>query len=179
MAWTSPMTAVDNQELTAQLYNVHVRDNFMELAPAKATVSGGFFAANGSQRISERYPTVSTVATTESTTSATYVDLATEGPEVTVSTGKEAIIFYSAQTSSATANVAAIYSFEIVGDLNEDGGHRMLQDGRAANETARGYGIYHTTGLEPGTNTFRMKYKSGTGGTSASFTNRELIVFPL
>jgi hypothetical protein len=179
MAWTSPMTAVDNQELTVALYNTNVRDNFLELAPAKATASGGFFVSTGTQAIAERLPALARVDTSESTTSATYVDLATVGPTVTLKTGREAIIFYSAMASSANADAAAIYSFEIVGDLNEDGGHRIIYDGKGAGGLSRGYGIYHTTGLEPGTNTFRMKYRSGSGGVSATFSNRQIAVFPL
>lgn len=176
MAWTSPMTAVDNQEVTAALWNQHVRDNFLELAPAKATASGGYFCSTGTNAIAERHTDGEFILTSQSTASVTYVDLATVGPRVTCTTGKKALIFFRCEASNTTSEAAALYSIEISGVLNEDSWQRVIVDGTAATQSNGMYGMYHATNLTPGENTFTMKYRAGSG--TASFGNRELLIMP-
>ena len=70
MAWTAPMTAVANAVFTAAQFNTHVRDNLLETAPAKATTTGGYFVATGTNTIVQR---VASVASNASSTVFTPV----------------------------------------------------------------------------------------------------------
>ena len=177
MTWSAPMTAVSNSVFTAAQFNTFVRDTLNETAPAKATTSGAHFAVSGTNEISERISATAGVLTSETTTSTSFADLATPGPEVTVTTGPAALVI----VHGAMENTGA-------------GSSRMGYDVSGASTLAaadnRGIGVYGVAGagvitsgvtlhtdLTPGSNTFTAKYRvaSGTG----TFLSRRIVVFPL
>lgn|SRR5690606_16745056 len=177
MAWSAPMTAVSGSVFTAAQFNQFVRDNLNETAPARATTAGGYFVATGTNEITERIPVSNAVLVSETTTSTSYTDLTTAGPEVTVTTGPAALVIVHGALDNSGA-----------------GASRMAYDISGASSIAgadnRGIGVYGVAGsgvvcsgvtlhqdLTPGVNTFTAKYRvsSGTG----TFLSRRLVVLPL
>ncbi len=51
MAWTAPRTWVAGENVTAAIMNAHVRDQFLEVAPAVVTTAGDLLVADGSQSL--------------------------------------------------------------------------------------------------------------------------------
>lgn len=184
MAWTTPLTAVANATLTAAQWNASVRDNLLETAVAKATTAGRIFVATGTNSIVERAIASQEINTSQTTTSTSYADLATVGPQVTVTTGTQAVVWWEAQmsnSSSATATrcgVAVSGATTLAASDNQDN----YIDGLPAANQLRASTFQHFnsaagTALTAGSNTFTMKYKvsSGTG----SYTDRQLLVMAL
>lgn len=180
MAWTAPLTWTANSILTAALLNTHLRDNLKELEPHLATVVGGYFVSQGANSIVQRVPAKSFISTLETTASAAFVDLATVGPAVTVTTGTTAIVFLRSQMSHSVINDNALASYAVSGatTIAAADGRGLIHDGHPAAEFLR-YGIVDwQSGLTPGSNTFTMKYRTSDGAT-ASFSRRFIAVLPL
>lgn len=179
MAWTAPMTFTANTVLTAAQMNTHVRDNLLETAPAKATVEGGYFASVGANQIVERNPGLALVGTQETTNSDSYTDLATVGPEITVETGRMAIVFISCLLRNNTGGAVVFMSHEVSGASS-----RVPSDSRAV---ANGVSVGASTGashamvwdeLTPGTNTFTAKYRVADSAEEGDFRHRRMLVLP-
>lgn len=180
MAWTAPMTAVANSVFTAAQFNTHVRDNLNETAPAKATTAGRIFVATGANAIAEREIETDVVATSQSTTSTSYVDLATAGPSVTVTTGSAAILLWTALMSNSGATNKTYVDYDVSGATSrsaQDGSALRHHGGGTANHELRAGQIMYEGGLTPGSNTFTLKYKCN-GGTG-TFQDRRLTVIAL
>jgi hypothetical protein len=119
-----------------------------------------------------------TVATSESTSSGSYTDLATAGPAVTVvvpASGKVRI----AQTATCGATQG------IVGCALSGANTVAAQDatGLAIHAIAGILALRHSavtvmTGLTPGSTTFTLKYRA-VGGGAVTFINREINVEPV
>src|SRR5690606_5454344 len=98
VAWTAPMTAVNNSYFTATQYNLYVRDNLLMTAPKLATTNGAYWiVGNSAHQIIERQPAGATVSTSQSTSSSSWVNLSTTGPAVTVTTGTRALVSFAAK----------------------------------------------------------------------------------
>ena len=179
MAWTAPMTAVAGVIWTSAQFNAHVRDNLLETMPGKATATGRMYVTNGNNSIAERVPTEGTVATSQTTTSTTYTDLATVGPTVTVSTGTTAIVWFNCQmeNSSSDAETSVSVALTSGSTIAASDDWRLLQSGVAAGSTNRLGMVHRFTGLTVGSNAFTMKYRVS-GGTG-TFQRRSIIVLPL
>jgi hypothetical protein len=122
-----------------------------------------------------------TVATSQTTSSATFTDLATVGPAVTVTTGTAAIIIIGCEgavnntsgyqmafaVSGATTRAAA--STEQLGIGSGAVASLALAMGRTVMLTA----------LTAGSNVFTAKYKCGNAAHIATFLNRDIIVIPI
>lgn len=180
MTWTAPMTFVDGYALTASQLNTHLRDNLLSCSTAKATTITGYFISTAKHKIVERIPGFARIDADETTTSTDYADLTTSGPSVTVTTGNAALVFSTMKLYINTANAAVGAAWQISGATERDADDRnqVKIDGLAATTQGTRIGIMDLiTDLEPGVNTFTMKYKvgSGTGG----FDTRVLIVLPL
>lgn len=178
MTWTAPMTAVAGATFTAAQFNLYVRDNLNETAPAKATAKGQFFVSTAANAIAARQLSGATVATTQSTTSTSYTDLATVGPSVSVSSSDRAVVFFQSDIDNTGVNGASSVSVAVSGatSISANGAWRIVRDGAASGNVWR-VGVAHMfTGLNAGTNTFTMKYLAGSG--TATFGNREIIVLP-
>lgn len=182
MAWTAPMTAVAGNAFTAAQFNVNIRDNLLETAPAKATTATGFFVATGANTIAQRLVGNATVVANEGTTSGTYVDLTTVGPTVTVNTGTRALVIWSAQCHNDTSDGWALGSFNVTGATTispgDDNsiGTRQPTTGTASRAVVSCAQRWVT--LNPGTNIFTMKYKTVGAVGTAFFTRRNLTVIP-
>lgn len=179
MAWTVPMTWVAGNALTAAQLNVHLRDNLLETAPAKASASSQIFVAQSRYRLQARTPTAASVSTSETTVSGEWTDLATPGPSVTVRTGERAIILWSVRTSNTSAAGGNNVTYQLTGATERDPlfSTCLRFDGiTAANEMSYSQFDMVTT-LTPGLNTFTLKYRRGSG--TATFQQRQIAVWPL
>lgn len=176
MSWTTPKTFTANSPLTVNDLNIYLRDNFKETAPEKALNPGGIFVTAGLNSIVERVPAVAFVATNEATALTTYVDLATVGPAVTVTTGTQAIVMIYCALSSSLATGRSWMAYGITGatSLAANTNRAIGLDGTGTQAIGA---LFLQTGLTAGSNTFTAKY-TATSATS-SFSNRRLAVIPL
>lgn len=169
------MTAVANSVFTAAQFNQFVRDNLNETAPAKATTAGGHFAATGVNSIAERLSVAALVATSQTTTSTSFTDLATVGPSVTATTGPYALVStYNSNFNSGAA--ASLMSFEVSGASSIAAADNVSIAITGAS-SQRASGLFLLTTLTPGSNTFTCKYRVGAG--TGTYADRRIIVFPL
>lgn len=178
MAWTAPVTWVGNQTLTAAQLNTHLRDNLLELAPAKATTAGSYFVATGANAITERAIKSARNNGSNTTTSTSYVTLGT-GPAVTVTTGTNAMIMHMGWLENNTAAAEAWQSWAISGattraSLNDTA---IMADGLAAVNAVQVADIDYMTSLTAGSNTFTVQNKVSAG--TGTFKNRLIVVMPL
>lgn len=174
MAWTSPITWVANAILTAAQLNQQLRDNMLQTAPAVSTTDGWHIVTSGTNSVAEREILDDVVETGQSTTSATFTDLATLGPTVTVTTGSLAMVWINARIDNTGTNPTHA-SFAISGDTTSaaiDG--RSIVNGTTTSIRA---GVSTRVSLTPGSNTFTMRYRVD-GGTG-TFSNRRIQVMAL
>lgn len=181
MAYSTPLTAVSNSTLTAAQWNASVRDNMLVTPAALATAAGQFFVSSAANAIAARTPQYATVATSQTTTSiATYGDLATVGPAVTVTTGATALVIFGAQIENSTGAGGGLMSFAvsnattIAAPATANALRFMASNADERNAASR---VNWLTTLNPGSNTFTCKYTTPTGGTAA-FSGRDIIVIP-
>jgi hypothetical protein len=170
------MTAVANTVFTAAQFNQFVRDNLNETAPAKATTAGSYFAVSGLNSIAERTPASAIVATSQNTTSTSYVDLATVGPSVSVTTGPAAVVMIYNANVNAAGTSSSLMSFEVSGATSQAPNDNMAI-GAASTVGSRAGASFLVTGLNAGTNTFTCKYR--VGGSTGTFVDRRIAVLPL
>jgi len=123
------------------------------------------------------------VNTNQTTTSSTYTDLATVGPEVTTTTGTSVLIMITADLGDP-ANTAGLIraSFAVSGATTRaaSDNEALIFAGAVVGGTdpiTTGSRAVVITGLTAGSNTFTMKYKTSAG--TASFANRNIVVIPL
>lgn len=119
-----------------------------------------------------------TVATNQAVTSATYTDLTTAGPAVTMTTGTSVIITISASVAKVTAGAGntGFISFAVSGATT-----LAASDANSSQVSASTSGSQMTlcrrfklTGLTAGSNTFTMKYRSD--GNNWTWQNRSIVV---
>jgi hypothetical protein len=180
MAWTSPMTFVSNNVLTAAQMNTHLRDNMLETAPAKATTNqGSWFVSQGPNRLEERLIRTARVTSLQVTKSTSYTDLGTKGPTVTLKTGTTAIVMLQTMLGVTTADASASMSFAVTGDTTRDpsDSYAISVSGLSANTHGQWGVTYYVDDLTEGLNTFICKYKAGSD--QAEFTNRFIGVIAL
>ena len=183
MAWTSPMTFVNGSALTAAQLNTHLRDNLSEQAPSKASTPGGYFTTVSPNLITERVWGTDRITTqVASFENSTYDDLAgSYGPEVTIRTDTRALVFLSATFNNQ--NTMSFVSFAVSGassiEPSDSNALGVTQQGSTTSDAAEIFTsiVIPVTNLEPGENTFTMKYRIQDGG-SAMFMSRELLVMP-
>jgi len=123
-------------------------------------------------------PTSATVATSQTTTSTSFTDLATVGPAVTVTTGTSALVIITAQIVSSNGN-DAVASFAVSGATTTSPTNSIsLSTGSAGGLiSVQASAIYYVT-LTAGSNTFTMKYKMNAAGTLTAIY-RTITVIPL
>jgi hypothetical protein len=118
----------------------------------------------------------------EDTTSSSFTNLSTFGPQCTLETGSRAIVVVTSRISATNAGTRGVMGYEISGDTSiSPGVSRSLRvHGTAAgiNDFFRASALNVHDDLTPGTNTFTAKYaKEGTD--TARFDARSLFVWPL
>lgn len=123
-----------------------------------------------------RTPMGAHVATSQTTTSTTYVDLATAGPAVTINTGTSALVTVSAGITSTDVNGYTMMSYGVTGATTSTAvDARALQFIHSVGSFGHALSFqYVHTGLTAGTNTFTAKYRV-TAGTG-TFANRSISV---
>lgn len=180
MAWTAPMTALANTPFTAAQFNTHVRDNLLETAPAKAANAGSYFAVAGTNYIVERVPIGTIVSTTGTTQSTAWTTLASAGPTVTVDTGPRALVMlYAALVNTSSSSQSARMGFVVSGATNLAANTARALVASGSGGVAQRVGVSFLVNLTPGSNTFSCRYSSSSGSTTASFSDRQILVFPL
>lgn len=178
MAYSTPLTAVSSTALTAAQWNASVRDDMLVTPAALATTAGRIFVATGTNAIAERAIETATVATSQTTGSTTFTNLATVGPAITMTTGARAIIFITASMTNDTAGVFAVASCSVTGASTipavADTESLMFQmsTGSGGTGNVRASDCIMYTTLTPGSNTFTMVYRAS-GGT-ATFKDRKI-----
>lgn len=115
------------------------------------------------------------VATSETTTSLTYTDLATSGPAVTLTTGTSVLVALSASMDNSGSNTSQM-------GVAVSGASTVAADNVTAisangTEQVRAGALFLVSGLTAGSNTFTAKYVVG-GGTG-TFASRTIVVIPL
>ncbi len=179
MAWSAPATWVAGQVPTAAMLNAQVRDNLLETMPAKATANGSIFVGTGLNSIAERFMDMARVETSQTTTSTSYVNLATVGPEVTLTTGTTAFVFHGCSMTNNTVDAETRMSWAISGATTRAAldNISVFQGGAGADQETSGGMMDLVTTLTPGVNTFTAKYKVSAG--TGTFLYRVLGVIPL
>lgn len=179
MTWTAPMTAVSGSIFTAAQFNTFVRDNLLETPAAKATTAGSLFATVSAGQIAERIPNRSLIVTSEPTTATSYADLATPGPQVTVTHGTSALICVTSRINVGTANIGGQAGVDISGATTEAAGdtHCLRSDAASSANSNRMTAVRLHTTLTPGTSVFKMQYKVASAATG-TFSAREIVVIP-
>lgn len=171
------MTATANTAFTAAQFNTYVRDNLLETAPAKASSSGTYFVGSGVNSITERTVGLDFELASQTTTSGSFTDLATIGPDITVTTGTRAIVCLTAQIANNTVGGSCLVGVDISGAHTEapsDPNALQLDSAIANQELSASHITMYT--LTAGSNTFRMKYRVSTG--TGTFARRKIVVIP-
>jgi len=117
-----------------------------------------------------------TVATTQTTTSTSYTDLATSGPAVTLTTGTTAYVIVTTYSYNATSGTATYMSFAVSGATTIAAGDATavsLLGMKTGGQEWSNSAVYPVT-LTAGSNTFTAKYKTSSG--TGTFGNRSIIV---
>jgi hypothetical protein len=117
-----------------------------------------------------------TVATTQTTTSTSYTDLATSGPAVTLTTGTTAFVIVTTYSYNATSGTATYMSFGVSGATTIAAGDSTsvsLLGMKTGGQEWSNSAVYPVT-LTAGSNTFTSKYKTSSG--TGTFGNRSIIV---
>lgn len=121
------------------------------------------------------------VATSESTTSVTFADLATVGPAIAVNIGAagRALVLLDMQSNNSSVGQFARMAFAVSGAtvraaVASEGPLTTGRDGAAFDTN---HAAVLVTGLTPGVNTFTAKYAVSAG--SGLFIERRIIVIPL
>lgn len=182
MAWTTPLTAVSNATLTAAQWNASVRDNLNVTPAALATTAGSIFVATGANAIAQRTPATNTVATSQTTASTAFTDIATVGPTVTVTTGTQALVIVTVSASNSAAIGDNRVDFAITGSTSRSASDTtaMVHQEGSANQGHRSSVVNLITGITGGSNTFTVKYRiTATGGGTGTFNDRTITVIPL
>lgn len=121
------------------------------------------------------------VATSQTYASATFGDLATVGPTVTVNIGANGLALVSlyASISNSDASNSTGMSFAMSGANTQAAqtGFYLAQIASAVADSMRSSAVFLLTGLNPGATTFTAKYRAS-GGTG-SFADRRIAVVPL
>jgi hypothetical protein len=125
---------------------------------------------------------VATVATRQSTSSTSYTDLATDGPEVTVVIGVSgrALVLLAAQVELATGNIqGASMSYDVSGasSVSADGARALFLRDTPSSIVTASHATLHE-GLTPGENTFTAKYRKTTANDDPFFAERTIVVIP-
>jgi hypothetical protein len=173
------LTAVSNSTLTAAQWNASVRDNLLMTVPAVTTAAGTIFVGTAANTVGQRVVTSDTIDTSETTTSTTFVDITTVGPQVTLTTGVLALIFYAAQMNNSTVGSASLVSWAVSGATSVAAGDAtsINIDAAATFQDVRAADVRRATGLTAGSNTFKLQYR--VSANTGTFLRRHLVVMGL
>lgn len=137
--------------------------------------SAGAAAANVWSSPGDFVTGVDSVATSQTTTSTSFADLATVGPSVAVTVGAtgKVKVTLSCRLKNTGANDCYV-GIVVSGASTVAAATYMLQNGTAESEFSR---VHVFSGLSTGSTTFKMQYAVAAG--TGTFAQRELIVEPV
>lgn len=117
----------------------------------------------------------------ETTTSTAYADLATVGPDISVTIGAsgKALLILGALLQNNTAAAHSFMGFAVSGTSTvvATDNQCLRYQSDDANSAFQGSYVHLVTGLTPGVNTFTAKYRVSAG--TGTFNRRSLYVLPL
>jgi len=118
------------------------------------------------------------VATEQGTSSGTPVDLATVGPSVTVTIGATGMALVFLQSVARNTTGESVNLYYVVSGATTVAATSVLafREPDANNRTVLGHAL--VTGLNAGSNTFKMQYATSGGGTSY-YSARVISVIPI
>ena len=179
MAWSSNRTWIAGEDLTAALLNTYLRDQLDETAPAIATAAGRLIVTDAANSITERIPTTAYVATSETTASASYTDLATVGPSVTVTTGTLALVLVQCRLANSVAAGQSVATVDVSGatTIAPAVARGLWYESSNAGDLLLASSSSMFDSLTAGSNTFTLKYRTTGTGTS-TFDYRRISVIP-
>ena len=124
-----------------------------------------------------------TVATEQGTTSATFTDLTTAGPAVTLTTGTKALVTFTSYSYNQTEGAGMAMSFAVSGATTvaaSDTTASFNQPNGTVKADANRYSVTTlVTGLTAGSNTFTAKYKKTDVASTALFKDRQILVIDM
>lgn len=178
MTWVATPTFTSGNVLTAAQMNI-LADDLDETFPAKASAAGQIAVSTGVNAIAVRTPTRNTILTSETTASTAYTDLATIGPQLTVTTGVSALVFSSAKVSNSLAlgNSYMGYQVAVSSSIVADDDSALGHAPSGASGWITATRAYLQQSLTAGSNAFLSKYRVNAG--TGTFAGRQLIVIPL
>lgn len=153
-----------------------LESRFAAKAPtASPTFTGNIVWSGATLRIG-----TAVVATSQSTSSGTYTDLATVGPAVTLTTGTKALVIVSSALWSSSGTLFACMSFAISGATTQAASDtRSLQNsGTGTTAAMQASRAFLVTGLTAGSNTFTCKYRTDSSALGV-FLNRDITVIDM
>lgn len=118
------------------------------------------------------------VATSETTSSTSYADLATSGPSVTVTlAGSKVTIGMSSQMSRAGTGNSGFISVDVSGanTIAASDANGATVSSYAGNFALNPHRVLTLTGLAAGSTTFKMRYRCD-GGGPWTYSNRSIII---
>lgn len=122
-----------------------------------------------------------TVAANETTTSASFTDLATVGPSVTVTIGPNgmALVILTSHFYTTSAGGIAYNGFVASGanTIAASATRSLLSKTGSGSEEIAASWIYLATGLTPGSTTFKMQYQVNAG--TGNFSDRHIQVWAI
>ncbi len=118
------------------------------------------------------------VATSQTTTSTSYTDLATSGPAVTLTTGTKALVIITCASSNSGINRTSSMSYAVSGatTIAASDSVAIIHQNNSIASTLR-YSSASVPTLTAGSNTFTAKYKVNTD--TGTFSDREIFVINL
>jgi hypothetical protein len=122
----------------------------------------------------------SSVATSQTTTSASYTDLATAGPAVTLTTGTKALVIVSCGLAQSNIGARSYIGYAVSGATTiaaTDNTAVMVQAYASGGQMIRASSVSRLNTLTAGSNTFTAKYRASTG--TSTFAEREICVIDL
>jgi hypothetical protein len=179
MTWTAPPVFVAGNTLTAAQLNILSTD-LNETGAGKATAAGQFFVSTGVNALAARAPGSDVAYVSEATTSTTITDLTTVGPIVTVTTGSSALTLLNASIANNTVNGTSTIVIDISGATTVTGSGSLIPmsfTSATVGQQATVGAVRMSTGLNSGSNTFKMMY-GVSAGTTGTFNRRHLTVLP-
>ncbi len=131
--------------------------------------------------LQDRSPDGGEIITSQTTTSTSYTDLATVGPDATVEIGPSgcAIVMLTAQAMTNSNGVECYMGFKVGGatSLSANDDQALASATRNTGDLPKTSSVFWITGLTQGQNTFTAQYRTTSG--TATFADRNLVVIPV
>jgi len=118
------------------------------------------------------------VATTQTTTSSSFTDLATSGPAVTLTTGTKALVILYNRSQTGNPLEPAIMGFAVSGATTVAATDNRSLGSYNSNDYIGYSSAFIITGLTAGSNTFTCKYRQD-GSTTGYFQERVLSIIDM